>query len=82
MTFYFDDETGVMAIAFVEGAVGPCMYFETAIGVFRVERDTNKLVSVTIPFFFEKLADGTLSLPELSPTVLPQEVIAKFRPSR
>ncbi len=78
MTFYFDDETEVMRIVFATEA-GPCMYIETPTGIFRIERATQKLVSVTIPFFFEKLADGSLSLPEVLPTILPDELINSFR---
>jgi hypothetical protein len=78
MTFYFDNETEVMRIAFATEA-GPCMYLETPTGVFRIERATNKLVSITIPFFFEKLADGSLTLPEVPPTVLSDELLKTFR---
>ncbi len=78
MTFYFDNETEVMRIAFATEA-GPCMYIETPTGIFRIERATQKLISVTIPFFFEKLADGSLTLPEVPPTLLPDELINSFR---
>jgi hypothetical protein len=78
MTFYFDGETGVMHIAF-EKEAGPCFYIETPTGVFRIERDTNRLISVAIPFFYEKVADGSLSLPDISSSVLPPEVIHKLR---
>ena len=81
MTFYFDDETGVMRIAFAEEA-GPCMYIETSVGVFRIERSTNKLVSIAIPAFYEKLADGSLSLPDFSSTILPIEFIHKLQSVR
>jgi len=81
MTFYFDDETGVMRIAF-EKEAGPCLYVETSTGILRIERETNKLISVAIPSFYEKLADGSLSLPELSSTILPNELITKFRSAR
>ena len=81
MTFYFDDETGVMRIAFEQEA-GPCIYVETAVGVFRIERSTHKLVSVAIPAFYEKVADGSLSLPNLTPTTLPDEVLHKLQTSR
>jgi len=81
MTFYFDDETEVMRIVF-ETEAGPCTYFETPTGIVRIERGTNKLISITIPFFYEKLAEGSLSLPELPSTILPNEVISKFRASR
>lgn len=78
MTFYFDEETGVMRIAF-EKEAGPCVYIETQTGILRIERETNKLIGIAIPFFYEKLADGSLSLPDLSSTILPNEIIAKFR---
>lgn len=81
MTFYFDNETEVMRIAFATEA-GPCMYIETPTGIFRIERATNKLVSITIPFFLEKLADGSLALPEVPSTVLSNEVINTFRSIR
>jgi hypothetical protein len=55
---------------------------DTPTGVLRIERGTNKLISITIPFFFEKLADGSLSLPDFSSTVLPSELIDKFQGTR
>jgi len=81
MTFYFDDETGVMRIAFQQEDAGPCVYIETPTGILRIERDTNKLISITIPAFYEKLADGSVSLPELSSSVLPVDVIHKLQTS-
>jgi hypothetical protein len=81
MTFYFDEETGVMRIAF-ENEAGPCVYVETALGIFRIERDTNKLVSIAIPAFYEKVADGSLSLPNLSSTTLSVDVIRQLQTSR
>jgi hypothetical protein len=81
MTFYFDEETGVMRIAF-ESEAGPCVYIETSLGVFRIERTTNKLISIAIPAFYEKVADGSLSLPDLSSTTLSVEVIHGLQTAR
>ncbi len=81
MTFYFDNETEVMRIAFATEA-GPCMYIETPTGIFRIERATNKLISITIPFFLEKLADGSLTLPDVPATVLSNDLIDTFRSIR
>lgn len=81
MTFYFDEETGVMRIAF-EREAGPCFYIETPLGIFRIERGTNRLISIAIPFFYEKLADGSVSLPDLQSANLSEETIHKLQASR
>jgi hypothetical protein len=79
MTFYFDDETGVMRITFATEANGPSVYIETPTGIFRIERSTNRLLSITIPAFNQKIACGELSLLDLTSTVVPNEVLLKLR---
>jgi hypothetical protein len=81
MIFYFDDETGVMRIAFQQEA-GPCVYIESAVGVFRIEQETHRIVSVAIPFFYEKLAEGSLSLPDVYSASLPPEIASRLRVPR
>jgi hypothetical protein len=81
MTFHFDDETGVMRIAFADEA-GPCMYVETPIGIFRIERSSHQLISIAIPAFYKKVANGTLSLPDLSSTTLTSDIIDELRARR
>ena len=82
MNFYFDDETGVMRIAFQQEAPGPCVYIETSTGVLRIERDTNKLISIAIPAFMDKLADGSISIPDVSLPALSIDALRHLRSLR
>lgn len=82
MTFYYDDLTDVMHIAFEQEA-GPCLYIEAPSGtILRIERSTNKLVSMVIPYFIAKLRDDALVIPELASAALPPDFLSKFLPAR
>jgi hypothetical protein len=70
MTFFYDDSADVMYIYLADEA-GPCLYVESSGAILRIERETKKLVSVTIPAFHRTLEDGALVLPEVATAALP-----------
>ncbi len=79
MKLYYDDLTDVMHISIIENA-GPCMHVESPSGsILLVERTTNRLVGVSIFYFFAKLKDGSLELPEMASAVLPNDFLNKIR---
>jgi hypothetical protein len=79
MTFYYDDLTDVMHILLIEKA-GPSMHLESPSGsILLVERETNRLVGVTVLYFLAKLRNGSLELPELASAALPKDFLDKLR---
>jgi hypothetical protein len=78
VTFFYDDLTDVMHIAF-EQTAGPCLYVEAPSGsILRIERATNKLVSIVIPAFLAQVNENALVLPELAAASLPPDFLNKF----
>jgi hypothetical protein len=79
MTFFYDDLTDVMHIS-IEAKSGPCMHVESPSGaILLVERETERLIGLTIPYFMARLRDGSLSLPEIGTTSLPRDFLHKLR---
>jgi hypothetical protein len=79
MTFFYDDLTDVMHIS-IETKSGPCMHVESPSGaILLVERESERLIGLTIPYFLAKLRDGSLSLPEIATTSLPSDFLEKLR---
>ena len=82
MTFLYDELTDVMHIA-IEAEAGPCFYVESSSGaILRIEHGTNKLIGLAIPYFFAKLEDGSLTLPEIATTAMPSDFIERLQAGR
>jgi hypothetical protein len=79
MTFNYDDLTDVMFITFVDRVTGPCINIETSPStVLRVEKNTNNIVGVTILYFLAQVKEGSLDLPEVVASSLPNGFLQSF----
>lgn len=68
MTFSYDKDGDVLYVTFEKRPEQSYVYVENENGdVLRLDKETKRVVGVTIPFFSARLKKGPLSIPEIGP---------------
>jgi uncharacterized protein YuzE len=66
MTLSYDKHADVLYVTFECAPDQPYIYVENANGdVLRIDKETNRVVGVTIPFFLKRAARGRIEVPEI-----------------
>jgi uncharacterized protein YuzE len=67
MTFSYDKDADVLYVTFERLPEQAYIYVENASGdVLRLDKETRRVVGVTIPFFMKRAAHQKVSVPEVS----------------